>query len=281
MKKVEYKEEGVATAVGTIFAILVFVFLISIFVTEYVPASMTSFEEEYASEVTNSMMQLISTINLLALNYQQGESSSVTFYLSSSYVPIFSSPTIGILNMSRSSLGQYGSIILNNSTNQVSAGGSLAVVTGNRYFVDEAFVFQFSSLFYEQYGTSPLVNTSLDYGLMSAGVPGNGTVSLSATLINLVGGPFTVSNPSPILLTEKILSKAVYFLNGTVVVRAQSPLASTLFSETQASLSDYPGLSLSTIPLGNNELGLKLASLSGFSQLSIHVTEITIFLSIG
>ncbi|MEM0135693.1 MAG: hypothetical protein QXU18_10810, partial [Thermoplasmatales archaeon] len=63
MKRIRYQEEGVATAVGAIFAILVFVFLLSLFITSYVPAEMKSYEEQYSSGVQNDMMQFISVMS--------------------------------------------------------------------------------------------------------------------------------------------------------------------------------------------------------------------------
>ncbi len=46
MRGILYEEEGVASAVGTIFAILIFVSLLSIFVSTYVPAAMMADEEQ-------------------------------------------------------------------------------------------------------------------------------------------------------------------------------------------------------------------------------------------
>lgn len=281
MKAANYEEEGVATAVGTIFAILIFIFLLSLFVTSYVPAEMTSLEEQYTSNVLNGMMELISTINLLTLDHQAGQSASVTFYFSSNYVPLFSSPTIGSLTLSRSSQNQYGTIYVNNSTIHLFSGGTLSAITNDRYFVDESFVYQFSSLFYEQYGSNPLVNTSLQYGLIHVtGPSGNGT-KLDMTLVNLVGGPITLSTQSPFIITVQILSEEEHFLNGSVTLTIQSPLALTLYNATQTALFHYPAVALNKVFQGADGIEMGITSSNQSSPLSLEVTEVTVLLGVN
>jgi len=101
---------------------------------------MASYEEQYASGLNNEMMQFISAVSLLSMNYLQGETTSVTFDLQSGYVPLFASPTVGELKLTQSSEGSAGYVFVNNSTRAVSSGGTLSVYTNNRYFVNEAFL---------------------------------------------------------------------------------------------------------------------------------------------
>lgn len=285
MKKIEYEEEGIATAVGMIFAILVFALLLSLFVTSYVPAEMSSFEEQYSSSAMNDMIQFMSTVGMLSLNYRQGESTSLAFNLQSAYVPIFSSPTTGFLYISQNGQGNDGYVYVSNSTNHLIAGGSLTVMTNNRYYVDEAFSYEFSSLFYEQAGSVPLVNSSLQYDFIQAGLPSSSSINLTLNLVNLVGGPNTISGSSPFSLTIQVLSKEVYELNGNATITLFSPLGLQVYNSTLSSISPlmvhYPFLELNKTSVGNNETELSIDSLNQYVPISLYITYVTIFVGVG
>ncbi len=278
MRTVKYEEEGVAAAVGAIFAILIFVFLLSLFVSSYVPAEMASYEEQYSSGVMNNLLQLTSTLSLLSLNYQQGESASVTFNLQSNYVPLFTTPTIGELSLSSSTKGSIGYINIGNSTESISSGGSIYVVTNNRYFVNEAFSFELSSLFYEQYGSRPMINSTLQSNLIKVQPPVNGSTVLSLDLYNLQGGPVSVSSQSPFSISMTALSKQVLTLNGNFTVTYTSTLEYQFYTSILKEISNVSGLTIGFVDLGNGEGKITVGS---SSPVVLNVSVLTVLVTVS
>ena len=279
MRGVRYEEDGVASAVGAILAILIFIFLLSLFVTSYVPAEMTSYEEQYSSALTNEIMQFSSSMNLLSLNYQQGETMSVTFDLQSGYVPLFSSPTTGELSLSASSNGSAGYIAISNSRSTVTAGGVLTVLTNNRYFVDEALIYELSNTYYEQYGSSPLINSTLAFNLLQINPPTNGSINLSMNLVNMMGGPLSISSQSPFSLTTTALSKETYQLNGNITLTYSSIIGSELYDSLQEKMANLKGVTLSYYIEGNGNDRISIGSSS--AQLSLSITVLTVMVDVN
>jgi hypothetical protein len=279
LKRVMYEEEGVATAVGAILVILIFIFLLSLFITSYVPAEMTSYEEQYSTSVTNDMMQFVSSIGLLSLNFQQGETVSVTYDLQSGYVPLFATPTVGELSLTPSTSGSSGYMQVGNSTMNLSAGGSLSVLTNNRYFVDEAFYYEASTLFYEQYGSSPLINSTLQFNLIQTEPPSNGSINMSMNLVNIMGGPISFSSQSPFTLSATALSKSSYLLRGNITLNCSSSLASQLYPSLLEELSGITGVHLSRISEGNGYEKISIYSVT--SPISMNIKELNLMVGIN
>ncbi len=269
MKPVRYEEEGVATAVGAIFAILIFIFLLSLFITSYVPAEMRSYEEQYSSSVQNEMVQLTSTLSQLSSSYQQGSSSSVAFNLQSSYIPLFSSPTVGELSLSSSNGASSGFLSISNSTEKISSGGVLTVVTNNRYFVDEAYSYEFSTVFYEQVGSNPPINTIFESNLVQVNPPSNGSINLTMNLFNLMGGPFNISTQSPFSLGLTALSKISILMAGNLTITCSSNSGERLYNVLKQELSPIHNLHLSYV-----------ASTAGYDYISLYSTSIPIALQV-
>lgn len=276
MRTVKYEEEGVAAAVGAIFAILIFVFILSLFVSSYVPAEMTSYEEQYSSGVMNDLLQLTSTLSLLSLNYQQGESASVTFDLQSNYVPLFTTPTTGELTLSSPTKGSSGYITVSNSSESISSGGSIFVVTENRYFVNEAFRFELSSLFYEQYGSSPIINSTLQSNFIKVLPPANGSTVLSLDLYNIQGGPVSVSPQSPFAVSITTLSKDVLTLNGNFSLTYTSALEYQFYASFLKEISNVGGLTIGFVNLGN---GQGKITVNSPSPVVLNVSVLTVLLT--
>ncbi len=279
LKKVMYEEEGVATAVGAILAILIFIFLLSLFITSYLPAEMASYEEQYSTSVTNDMMQFVSSVSLLSLNFRQGETVSVTYDLQSGYVPLFATPTVGELSLTPSARGSNGYIMVGNSTMNLSAGGSLYVLTNNRYFVDEAFDYEASTLFYEQYGSSPLINSTLQFNLIQTEPPTNGSINMSMNLVNIMGGPISFSSQSPFTLSATALSKSTYLLKGNITLNLSSSLGSRLYPSLLEELSGINGVHISQSSGGNGYEKISIYSVT--SPIAMNITELNVIVGIN
>ena len=289
MKEIYLEEEGVASAVGTIFAILIFVSILSIFVTTYVPATMMSDEEQYSSNLMNSMIQLASAINEMTMNYKQGETSLISFDLESSYVPIFSSPTMGYINISGQGPQQEGGLTLtmgSSSTPFASIGGSVMSISNNRYFVDEVWTYEFSSMMYNVHDSKTGGNSTLLFNLLQIGPStSSNVVNLSFNLVNIVGGPFTISTASPFALTAEILSKQVKHVlveNGTGLTMslASNYLDQTMKTSINSTLSlliQNDQLAVPTYSSSGNVETIFINTMKPSYSMDITVTEVTIF----
>ncbi len=207
MRDILYREEGVAGAVGAIFAMLIFVMVLSIYVTSYVPAQMTIYEQEYSAKLSDSLENLASAVLTLVAEDRNGSSLMTTFDLVSENVPFFTSPTYGLLNFSSYSQNE-GSISLSVNYNgeaspyTLSAGGAASAISNNRYFTDEMFSFEFTSVFFNRVMTS---NTSF----LSAGfISPNSTnfinepwINLTVVNIDYVPSEISSSSTVPIMVT--------------------------------------------------------------------------------
>ncbi|MCL4447482.1 MAG: hypothetical protein M1163_03675 [Candidatus Thermoplasmatota archaeon] len=270
MKNVRYEEDGVATAVGAIFAILIFIFLLSLFITSYVPAEMKTYEEQYASGITNDMMQFTSALSMLSLNYNQGESVSVNFDLQSGYIPLFTTPTVGEMSLSSATQGENGYITVENSTMNVGAGGVLTIASNDRYFVDQSLTYEFSTIFYEQVHTNPLINSSLQSDLIQVGPPVNGTINLSINLFNLMGGPLNLSSLSSFGLSITAISRSSTIMVGNFTLTYSSALGEQLYNTLKEELATITDVSTGYTAEGG-----------GLSQVSVNTDSIPILVTVS
>ncbi len=285
MRDILYMEEGVASAVGTIFAILIFVSILSIFVSTYVPATMMADEEQYSSQMMNSMVQVASTITQLSLNYRQGETVLVPFDLESGYVPIFSSPTYGYINISSDTPSQEGYLTLGvyngsiSSTkivgSNITVGGAIMAFTNNRYFTDEAWTYEFSSLYYFNPHIKDQRNSSLVSNFIQIG-PGSSSIkNVSILLVNIIGGPNTISTSSPIAISIGILSKQTIIEDGTNISLSFSSYI--LQNPIEDALNQSGITSFSSLKLNQDNLSIYLGS----SGAEIYITEVTIIIGMS
>lgn len=285
MKTVRYEEEGVATAVGMIFAMLIVALLLSLFVTSYVPAEMSSFEEQYSSNLLNDMIEVMSTISLLSLNANGGQTASVAFNLQSSYVPIFSSPTTGLLSVLKNSPNNPGYIYLNNSSFHLTTGGAITVLSNNMYYVNEVLSYEFSSILYQQEGSPSHAGSVLQYGFIKAGLPTPTGINLTLNLINILGGPIMISGSSPFSLSIQMLSETTYIMEGNFGITLYSPMAQQVYNSTISSLSSleksYPFLTLHKGPPTGNETQISVASTILSEPITLHVTYTTVLISVN
>ncbi len=289
MKSIMYKEEGVASAVGTIFAILIFVTILGIVITTYVPSTMMSYEEQYSENILNSMVQLESDISYLITNYRPQTTLLVPFNLASNYVPLFSTSTLGTINVTPpTGYNSEGSFVVSYSSSTTtfnySVGGSIQVYTDNRYFVDQEYVYEFTSLLYNQVGSGGKIGSTMTSQMISLNTPILGSSSnpienITITMVNLVGGPLIITSGGPVTLSLEILAKnAVSF----EITSGASPLIIRAFSQQglQSYIYNYINQTISSLgfspSFSNGELSLSLNS--GASAV-INLQIVTILVS--
>ncbi len=276
MKKVVYEEDGVATAVGAIFAILIFLFVLGLFIDNYVPAEMRSFEEQYSLNVENEVMQIGSALSLLSADFTPGQSVSVTFDLHSGYVPLFTDPTLGQLSLISGS--NEGYISVGNLTNEATAGGTISVETNSRYFVDESFVYEYSSIFYQQVGGRQPVNSTLQSSLVHVNPPTNGSINLSINLYNFMGGSINSTSQPNLVLSMTSVSMKTLYLYGNFTVTVSPSFSSLLYGVLRSDLSPVVGLVVSYASNGNGMQQILVSS--NTLPISLRVTLLTVMVTV-
>ena len=145
MKKIyKRKEEGIASTVGTIFALMIFTALLGMFMTQVVPVTMKDNEARHDTEVLSQLSQLRSEVDILTLTRDTNYTAYAPIKLGAEGVPLFASPTYGQLSLYPSKLSQ--NYVMNVSFtdrygNEISkkASGSLQFISPNKYYVPELF----------------------------------------------------------------------------------------------------------------------------------------------
>src|SRR3989304_7291054 len=101
-------EEGVASTVGTIMALLVFLPFLSLIVNQYVPAWMKESEATHMSGAFGQMGSFKGSVDLQVLSATTAENAGISYIPVTTFtpvtlgvegVPIFTSPTIGELRL--------------------------------------------------------------------------------------------------------------------------------------------------------------------------------------
>lgn len=157
MKKVYEKEEGIASVVGTIFALMIFTALLGMFMTQVVPVTMKGNEAEHDRQVLSQFANIRSMMDILTLTKDTNYTAYAPIKLGADGVPFFASPTYGQLSLypatppvSKHMLNlkftdKFGNVIYRNSS------GSLQFISPNKYYVPEIFEYANGALFRYNY----------------------------------------------------------------------------------------------------------------------------------
>lgn len=150
MKVVYDKEEGIASVIGTLFSLMLFITLLSIFVTQYVPVYMKTNEEQHDMQVLTQFSQIRTEIDMLTITNDLNYTTYAPITMGANGIPLFAQQTIGeliIYPYAQSVSSPYMNISFIysgiNSTQPVtlSAGGSIEFIAPNRYYVPESFIY--------------------------------------------------------------------------------------------------------------------------------------------
>ncbi len=145
MKKVYEKEEGIASTVGTIFALMIFTALLGMFMTQVVPVTMKENEAEHDRQVLSQLSTLRSTMDILTLTKDTNYTAYVPLKMGADGVPFFASPTYGQLSLYPTTPPVSKYMLKFNFTDKFgnsivrSSAGSLQFISPNKYYVPEVF----------------------------------------------------------------------------------------------------------------------------------------------
>lgn len=198
-----WNDEGVASTVGTIMALMVFLSFLSLMTNSYVPVWMQDNESNHVNIVENQFGNLKWSVDNQILGSQITGHSDVVMYtpitLSAEGIPVFASPTAGALQIIPES-GSLSSmqVSFNYSTNATgtpvtyhvteSSGGNVALYMPNRYFVQQTIIYENGAIIVNQ-SMGEVVRASPDFKLETY----QGSLRMTLTQISIHGNNESVA----------------------------------------------------------------------------------------
>lgn len=266
-RKKTWNEDGVASTIGTIMALLVFLTFLGMFTNQYVPIWMKENESNHMNDVIRQFSNYKWGIDTLIMNSEENDIASAPLYtplqLHAKGVPVFATATAGSLTFVAESASypwysvsyhyydldendqeQYHTF---NETNGGRTGGGLEFYGPNRYYVQQTLAYENGAIILSQeegevilshmslrivrYGDELMVKmTQISLSGVNKTVGGFGTKGITTTLENSNYVQFRNSSASGANLTITINSK---------FGSAWYEYLNDLLNDTSASLGDF------------------------------------------
>ncbi len=196
--KLKWDDEGVASTVGTIMALLVFLTFLSMIVNSYVPVWMKDSESSHMNVAFGQFGDLKEAIDMQTLGGRIAEIAGQPFIPITTFtpitlgvdgVPIFAAPTLGTLIADQDAApwnawfhyypSKYANI--SHMVNE-SAKGSISLAVYNRYFVQQTLVYESGGVLKHQYDGQVLrAEPTFEVRVV------NNTEDITMVLISLLG----------------------------------------------------------------------------------------------
>ena len=156
--KKKWDEEGVVSTVGTIMGLLIFLTFLSMIVNSYVPVWMKDSESSHMNVAYGQLGDFKESIDTQTLYARMSELAGAHFSPTTAFtpitlgldgVPIFSSPTIGLLTLDQAKapwnawFGYYPNKVVNiKQIVNETAGGYVRLDVFNRYFIPQSLAYE-------------------------------------------------------------------------------------------------------------------------------------------
>jgi hypothetical protein len=191
---------GVAAVVGTLLALLVFLSIFGIFVTEYVPLWMTDNEEAFSNTIASQFGAIKQTMDTLYVSGKTNFAVANPVAMASNGVPVFAQPTEGVLTFTQAS-ALYTNVTfrLGGSTGwfkQNFSSGTVRDQLGDRYYVPMAYSIEGDSVVQTQTPNQQLVLFQPSIIANYSGAYEGPRTSLFMTLFSIVGNSSSTSTAS-------------------------------------------------------------------------------------
>lgn len=194
--RLKESEEGVASVVGTIMALMVFLAFLSLFINQWVPVMMNDNEASHMAMVINQFGNLKQQVDNLIVNWPNSE--GVNMYnavtMNSAGVPLFAAETPGELslrvtkktgqfgyNVGEISLKTVGGRAADPTVNQ-SSSGCIRFFSSNRHYVPQSIIYENGALIVSQQEGSSIKGFP-DFTVQKIG----SAVSIKMVLVKVMG----------------------------------------------------------------------------------------------
>lgn len=240
-------ERGVASTVGTIMALLVFLTFLSLIVNQYVPVWMKDSEASHMDTAVGQFADLKSAIDFEALGALMAQNAGTIFVPSTTStsvtlgvdgVPIFSSPSAGSLYMNpdQGNWTVWFQYKINGITTTVSqaASGQVDLNVANRYYPVGDIVYENGAVIRSQ-PDGQVVRASPTFQAGRAG----STLNLAFELVNLYGSGSASGTSTQIMNSQVFaVNQQSYNLTTPLYVNHTSAFALGWFNFFNASFSN-------------------------------------------
>jgi hypothetical protein len=252
-------ERGVASTVGTIMALLVFLTFLSLIVNQYVPVWMKDSEAAHMDGAVGQFADLKSAIDFEALGALMAQNAGTVFVPSTTStsvtlgvdgVPIFSSPSTGALasNPDQGNWTVWFQYQINGVTTTVSqsASGQVDLNVQNRYYPVGDIVYENGAVIRSQ-PDGQVVRGSPTFQVSKSG----SNINVAFELVNLYGSGSAAGTTVQIINTKVFaINQQTYNLTTPLYVNHTSAFALGWFNFFNASLSTSFGVKPTTTVSG-------------------------------
>ena len=216
MKRIRRKsDEGVSAVIGTIMALMVFMFLFGMIQTQYVPVAMKDTEANHMRTVETQFGQMKYGVDNLILSNRTDYPVYTPVTMGSDGIPVFASPTPGILSFSPQKESLNISFTLyQNVSGKISStklygntSGRIMLYVPNRYYVQEAYIYTCGAVILYQPSGSVMKSTPL---ISIENRSGNITATMNT--IRMVGADVSEGGSS----TADIYSSLLYTYSSSI-----------------------------------------------------------------
>ncbi len=161
-KSHRWDDEGVASTVGTIMSLMVFLTAMGMFTNQFVPVWMSDNESAHMTDAIQEFVGLKSQIDGVVVDYANSLLAPAPIFvpvtLSAQGIPVFAGPTAGILKFVPASLADYPWFNVTyasdeytvDSSTDGSAGGYLELYCPNRYYVEQKLIYEAGAVILNQ-----------------------------------------------------------------------------------------------------------------------------------
>jgi hypothetical protein len=196
-------DEGVASTIGTIMSLLVFLTAFGMFTNQFVPVWMSDNESSHMSTVIQQFTTLKSSVDI-GISYNSNSRIAPTpvfvpITLSSAGIPVFAAPTAGILqyipeamnqrpmfNITYSYISSTGTPNTLSPSNDGHSGGSLDLYCPNRYFVEQHLVYESGAVILNQ-SDGEFIIAGPQFSVRNIGTASSPQIVVMLTQISLQG----------------------------------------------------------------------------------------------
>jgi len=204
---IQESEEGVATTVGTIMALLIFLSIFSLITQQYVPVWMEDNEAYHMDEVKSQFAQMKGNIDSLILNNNKGYPTYTSIKLGSEGIPMFSEETMGIISQEsywgESLPGMELSFTHDGNSYSFSASGNISIEVLNRYFEQQTLIYEYGAIILEQ-GDDSIIRASPPISINEV----NNEYTIQISIIDIIGENSRHGGAGTVGVTAQLLSRS-------------------------------------------------------------------------
>lgn len=205
---------GVASTIGTIMALMVFLSVLAMFTNQWIPVYMTESEAKHVTEILLAMTQFKTNVDFQILAYRVAQMTNYTSYaaptlvnafkLGASGIPVFAADTMGQLSMRTRGEGihvaPFGNASAGTAFKGRYANGSVDMYMPNRYYIEERIIYENGAILVEQ-PDGVFVRDGPQFDVRKSG----GRLNLTVTLVHVFGKDRAVSGVGPASVNSRLL----------------------------------------------------------------------------